>query len=287
MADVTTTSFTSSIYTTILADTIIKELRPAQFMRPTFRMGRPGSSRSYDFQIFDSSGANFVATSNIESYTEASAFTSRAVTTTSARATAAVKGTMADINDLVQAVSTLDVRAEVSAMLSRVLANKWEVDATANFGSFTNTTTAAASQLSYDDVLAAIAALEQRDATTSYVGGFHPKQLADVRSDIAGRTGEIFGKPGIPDLQGHYRESWGAIAGVPLYASTAVGSSAGNYQGAVYTNQEALGYLEIWGPKVEPWRDARALLWYVIVSQCYGSVIIDQVRGQQLQSSTS
>jgi hypothetical protein len=287
LADVTTTTFSTSIYTTILADSIIHELRPAMFMRPHFRMGRPGDSRSYDFQIFDSTGGNFVGPSNIESYTEATAFTSRAVTTSAVRVTASVKGTMADINDLVQAVSTLDVRAEVSAMLSRVLAHKWEQDATANLANFSNTTTAASGQLSYDDVLAAIAALEQRDATTAYVGGFHPKQLADVRADIAGRTGEVFGKPSVPDLQGHYRAEWGSIAGVPLYASTTVPSSGGNYQGAIFTDQEALGYLEIWGPKVEPWRDARALLWYVIVSQCYGSVEIDDVRGQTVLSSTS
>ncbi len=287
MADVTTTTFATSIYTTILADSIIHELRPAMFMRPHFRMGRAGDSRSYDFQLFDSSGSNFLATTVEESYTEATAFTSRAVTTSVARVTAGVVGTMADINDLVQAVSTLDVRAEVSAMLSRVLANKWEADATANLANFSNTTTAAGSQLSYDDVLSAIGALEQRDVTATYVGGFHPKQLADLRADIAGRTGEVFGKPGVPDLQGHYRAEWGSVAGVPLFASTTVASASGNYEGAIFADQEALGYLEIWGPKVEPWRDARALLWYVITSQCYGSVEIDDLRGQTVLSSTT
>jgi hypothetical protein len=122
--------------------------------------------------------------------------------------------------------------------------------------------------------------------TGSIVGVFHPKQMADLRVDITGRTGEVWGKAG-NDLQGHYRENWGTLFDVPMYATTVVASSSGNYVGCMFTQNEALGYLEIISPRVEIWRDGRALLDYVITNMMYGSCIISQPRARQLLSSTS
>lgn len=291
MAVVNTTSVTEAIYTTILADALVQELRPAQFMRPHFRMGRfTGDSKAFDFLIVDPSTTNspILLYSNTETTVGedgTTAFTTRDFQTDKARATVAVIGTNALVGDFTKAVTSIDVQAEITGALSRTLAHKWEFDACANLANFSNTTTAASSQLSYDDLLAAVAALEQRDVTAAYVFGGHPKQMADLRADLAGRTGEIFGKPG-NDLQGHYRENWGSLVGVPLFASTVVGSSAGNYQGAVFASGEALGYLEAWGPKIEIWRD-KTLATYIIGSMCYGSCEIFDARGQTVLSSTS
>lgn len=291
MAVVNTTSVTEAIYTTILADALVQELRPAQFMRPHFRMGRfTGDSKAFDFLIVDPSTTNspILLYSNTETTVGedgTTAFTTRDFQTDKARATVAVIGTNALVGDFTKAVTSVDVQAEITGALSRTLSHKWEFDACANLANFSNTTTAASSQLSYDDLLAAVAALEQRDVTAAYVFGGHPKQMADLRADLAGRTGEIFGKPG-NDLQGHYRENWGSLVGVPLFASTVVGSSAGNYQGAVFASGEALGYLEAWGPKIEIWRD-KTLATYIIGSMCYGSCEIFDARGQTVLSSTS
>lgn len=278
-------SFTETVYTTILEDSILRELRPAMFMRPHFRMGRAGDSLSFDFLLLD----DFAPTNIETSKTETEAFTNVEVTTGNARVTAALAGTMASVGDIVKTVSNQDVLAEVSGTLARAYAEKWETTATALLASFTGasqTITAAASKLSYDDLLAAIAYLEQADVTAPLVGGFHPKQLADLRSDIAGRTGEVFGKAG-NDLQSHYRDAWGSLVGVPLYASTTVSSSGGNYQGAVFASGEALGYLEIWGLKTELWRDGKSLQTYVIVNGCYGMGEVSDARGVTVLSTTS
>jgi hypothetical protein len=289
----TTTSATEAIYTAVLEDALLHELRPAMFMRGHFKQAPStvGESLSYDFLLVDPSTSNSPALlySNTEATAgiDGTAFTVRELQTDKARVTAGLVGIMGATADVTKAVTVVDIRAELTGALSRTLLHKWEVDATANLANFSNTTTAATSQLTADDLLSAIAQLEQRDVTTSYVGGFHPKQLADVRADITGRTGEVWGKPGMPDLQGHYRDSWGSLFGVPLYASTVVSSSGGNYQGAIFADKEALGYLEIWGPKVEIWRDGRALLDYVICSNVYGSVEISDTRGQTVLSSTT
>lgn len=291
MATTTTTSVTEAIYTTILADALIHELRPAQIMRPYFRMGRfTGDSPSFDFLTIDPSTTNspILLYSNTETGVGTdgtTSFTTREFQTGSARVTAAVVGMSALVGDFTKAVTSVDIQAEITGALSRTLAHKWEFDACANLANFSNTTTASGGQLSYDDLLAAISALEQRDVTAAYVFAGHPKQMADLRSDLAGREGEIFGKPG-NDLQGHYRENWGSLVGVPMFASTVVGSSAGNYQGAVFASGEALGYLEAWGPKIELWRD-KTLATYIIGSMAYGSCEIFDARGQTVLSSTS
>lgn len=288
----TTTSATEAIYATILEDGILHELRPAMFMRPFFRnASSSGDSLSHDFLLIDPSTANSpaLATANTETTVgvDGTAFTVRELQTDKARVTAGPVGIMGAVADLTKAVTSIDVKAEITGALSRTMAHKWEVDATANLANFSNTTTAAGGQLTADDILSAIAALEQRDVTGRLVGGFHPKQLADVRADITGRTGVVWGKEGVNTMQGSYRESWGELFGVPLYASTTVSSSGGNYQGAIFAANEALGYLEIWGPKVEIWRDGRALLDYIITSMVYGMVEISDTRGQTVLSSTT
>lgn len=287
----TTTSATEAIYTTILEDAILRELRPAQFMRPYFRKATKGSSLSFDFLLIDPNTTNSPALlyTNTETAVgvDGTAYTVRELQTDKARVTAGPIGIMGAIADVTKAVTNVDMKAELTGALSRTMSHKWEVDATANLANFSNTTTASGGQLTADDLLAAIAALEQRDVTATLVGGFHPKQLADLRADITGRTGVVWGKAGMNDMQGHYRDSWGSLFGVPLFASSVVSSSAGNYQGAVFAANEALGYLEIWGPKVELWRDGRALLDYVILSTVYGMCEISDTRGQTVLSSTS
>jgi hypothetical protein len=263
------------------------------FMRPHLRPAPStvGRSLSYAFQLIDPDSVTnspALAVGSIETGVgvDGTAFTTRQLSTLQATATVGNRGIMGSVADVTKAATVIDIKAELTGALVRTCLQKWETEATANLANFSNVTTAAASQLSYDDLLSAIAALEQRDVTAAYVFGGHPKQLADLRADIAGRTGEVFGKPG-NDLQGHYRENWGSLVGVPLFASTTVSSSAGNYQGAIFADREAIGYLELWMTKVEVWRDGRSLLDYVIVNSEYGSVEISDTRGQTVKSSTS
>lgn len=290
----TTTTVTSSIYATILAPDVIRELRPAMFMRRYLRTGDlKGQSMSYDFRLIDPA-SDLATLSNLDSSAAPSttlgvdgttAFSYFALSTTAATATVKVVGTSALVGDVTAAVTVEDVRAEITGVLSRSLAAKWETDACANLANFSNITTAQAAQLSVEDLMSAVAALEQRDVTAGYVGGFHPKQLADLRANIAGLTGEVWGKDG-NDLQDHYRDDWGTLYGTTLHASTVVPSAAGNYEGAIFAANEAIGYVELWGPRIETWRD-KNLATYTIGSMVYGSVEVSDTRGQTVLSSTS
>src|SRR5512143_528621 len=198
-------------------------------MRRLFKTGDlKGQSMTYNFRLIDST-SDLATLSNLQASAAPSttlgvdgttAFNYWALTTKKAAATVAVVGASALVGDVTAAVTVEDVRSEIAGVLTRSLAAKWETDACANLANFSNTTTAAASQLSAEDLMNAVAALEQRDVTAGYVGGFHPKQLADVRANIAGLTGEVWGKDGMPDLFDHYRDDWGTFLGVTLHAST-------------------------------------------------------------------
>jgi hypothetical protein len=291
----TTTTVTDSIYAKMLARDVIQELRPATFMRTFLRKGDlQGQSMAYDFRLITST-SDLATLSNLQASAAPSttfgvdgttAFNYWALSTTHATATVAVVGTSALVGDVTAAVTVEDVRAEITGVLTRSLQAKWETDATANLANFSNTTTAQSAQLSAEDLTNAIAAMEQRDVTAGYVGGFHPKQLADLRANIQGLTGEVWGKDGQTDLIGHYRDDWGTFYGITLHASSTVSSSGGNYQGAVFANQEALGLVELWPLRIETWRD-KNLSTYTIGSMVYGTVEIDDVRGKTVLSSTA
>ncbi|HSE44951.1 MAG TPA: hypothetical protein VLA89_06445 [Gemmatimonadales bacterium] len=279
--EVTTTSVTETIYTTIITDRILRELRPLNVCRPFFRMGEPGASTSYDFTKLDD-----LAPTNVETPAEAADLTNRDVTTASVRATATVKAIMSSITDLAQKVSILDVLPEVQGVLARTMAEKFETDLAANLANFSNVSDAGAT-LDVATFLAAIAALEQRDVTQSLVSVIHPKQQGQVRSNIQSLTTQYWGREGAPSLAEYHPNGYvGALFGVPIYQTSVVPTSdaAANRAGAVFVPGEALGLLELWTVKTEMERDASKLLTEVVLSTAYGTVEIDDLRGQTLKS---
>lgn len=281
--ETTTTSVTETIYTTIITDRLLREIRPLNVCRPFFRMGEAGASLSYDFTLLDD-----LAPSNVESPAEAADLTNRAVTTASVRATATVKAIMASVTDLAQKVSIIDVLPEVQGILGRTMAEKYETDLAANLANFSNVSDAGAT-LDVATFLAAIAALEQRDITQSLVSVVHPKQQGQVRSDIQSKTTQYWGNSAGPsDFLDRYADNGyvGSLFGVPIYQTSLVPTSdaAANRAGAMFVPGEALGLLELWAVKAEMERDASKLLTEVVLSMAYGTVEIDDVRGQTIKS---
>jgi hypothetical protein len=286
----TTTSVAEAIYATILSKDVLRELRPANVMRRFLKKGVPGDSPSYDFLKIDPLVANsFALDPTLVETTvgvDGTAFTVRELQTDKATATGVNKGIMGAVGDVTQVISSINAKAELTGALGRTLKHKWEIDATALFPSLTNVTTAATVML-VSDFVKAIAALEQRDVTGNIVSVLHPKQLADMRADVQTKTAVIWGKDsGAPaDFSHHSGEDWGPLFDIPMYATSVVATVGGvDRAGAMFVANEALGYLELIGPRVEVWRDGRALLDYVITNMDYGSCIIDQSRAQKILS---
>lgn len=280
--EVTTTSVTETIYTTIITDRLLREIRPMNVCRPFFRMGEAGASTSYDFTKLDD-----LAPTNVETPAEAADLTNRDVTTDKARVTATVKAIMASVTDLSQKVSILDVLPEVQGILARTMAEKFETDLAANLANFSNVSDAGAS-MDVATFLAAIAALEQRDVSQSLVAVVHPKQQGQIRSDIQSKTTSYWGNDNVSGFLDKYADNGfvGSLFGVPIYQTSVVPTSdaAANRAAAIFVPGEALGLLELWTVKAEMERDASKLLTEVVLSNAYGTVEIDDTRGQTLKS---
>src|SRR5574341_2187090 len=147
-------------------------------MAPTCRDLRalPGNAKVAYFSTLDDPG---VATG----FTEGTDYTTTtAIGTGSASATAAEVGLGTVVTDVLQKISLADAMAVAAATLSRSVAEKWETDLAAVADNF-DTSTTAASTLTAADLLAAISAIEQRDAATGQLAGYlHPKQTGELRS---------------------------------------------------------------------------------------------------------
>ena len=280
--ETTTTSVTETIYTTIITDRLLREIRPLNVCRPFFRMGEAGASLSYDFTKLDD-----LAPTNVESPVEGTGdLTNRQITTDFARVTATVKAIMATVTDLSQKVSILDVLPEVQGVLARTMAEKFETDLAANLANFSNVTDAGAS-MTVASFLSAIAALEQRDITQSLVSVLHPKQQGQIRADIQSQTTQYWGRDNAPSMAEYHPNGFvGGLFGVPIYQTSVVPTSdaGANRAGAIFVPNEALGLLELWTVKTELERDASRLNTEVVLSNAYGTVEIDDVRGQTLKS---
>lgn len=279
--EVTTTAVTETVYTTIITDRLLRELRPMRVMEPLFRRAETGASLSYDFLKLDT-----LAASNVETPAEAGDLTIRPVTTDSVRVTATVKGILAAVTDLAQKVSLIDVLPEVEGILSRTMAEKFETDLAANLANFSTVSDAGAT-MDTATFLAAIAAIEQRDITNGLVAVLHPKQVGQVRSDIQAKTTAFWGKAEAPSFQKYNQEAYvGSLFGVGIWQTSVVPTSdtAANRAGAIFVPGEALGLLELWPVRVEMERDASKLLTEVVVTMAYGSGEISDTRGQTLKS---
>lgn len=258
---------------------VVPELRPAMTSREFLRFATPGPSTVASFPIWGDPGA---ATAPSDDLTEVA---STALSDTEVSATAAEVGFRVDVTDLIRATTPSNLYAEVSGMVARSVAEKWETDLSALMDDFSNVTTAA-STLTGLDLLAAVSALEQRDVPGPYAAYLDPKQTGELRAEIAtttasyaiGRDGEKVAPFGVSGYFGVYM-------GIPIYQTSLVVTTSSLVGGAVFAAGVALGCYELWGPRIETQRDASYRSTEFVGTQCYGFAEISDTRGQTLKSA--
>ena len=268
---------------------ILPELRPSLTNR-NFLGWAPastgdGGSTAHSFSLLGDPGAGTALTQGTD-YT-----TVTDITTSKQTATAAEVGLMTTVSDVLIMVSLLDAIATCSALLVRSVKEKWEADVAAEADGF-GTSTTAASTLTPADLLAAISAIEQRDAATGpLVGYLHPKQTGELRSEIAATTAlKTAAEAGVPmgavtgetDGRGYF----GNLFDVDIYQTSQVASSSSLRQGSIFVAGQCIGAKELWGPRVETERRASLRGFFVIATADYGLVGVEVTnRGQMLKSA--
>lgn len=290
--EVVEASVNDSVYTAIIEDAILREIRPMNVVMPFFRKApNLRGADSYDFLLWEdnrggrASSAAFLK-ANVETHTEAAEFTNRNVGTAKATVSATVKGIMASISDESRRISLLDVLPEVQGVLGRTMAEEHENTLAALLAGFSNVTDAGAS-MTLSSYLAVIAALEQRDITGGLVSVLHPKQVGQIRTDLTTQTGTYWGRESAPDLVDRNPNGYvTTLFSVPIYQTTLVPTSdaAANRAGAMFEAGQALGYVSMWDLRTELQRDASKLITEIVLSRWYGAGEIDDDRGQTIKS---
>lgn len=264
---------------------ILPELRPSVTTRSFIRWAPQGNSTAHSFGLLGDPGAS-------GSMTEGTDFTSVTdITTSKQTATVGEVGILTTVSDVLIKVSLLDAVATAGALLTRSTLEKWETDVAGiadNFG----TSTTAAGTLTPSDLLAAVSAIEQRDAATgALVGYLHPKQTGELRGEAAVttalRTAAEGGVPmGAVTGETNGRGYFGNLFDVDIYQTSLVASSSSLRQGSVFVSGQCIGAKELWAPRVEAERRASLRGFYVVSSACYGVAGVEVTnRGQMLKSA--
>lgn len=268
-----------SVAAELVESRMIRELRPAMTSREFLRPSSGTNSRVASFPLWGDPGAAAAVTDDL------SEISSTALSDTEQSATAAEIGFRVDVTDVIKIIHPSDVYAEAGAMVGRSLAEKWETDLAALMDDFSNVTTAA-STLTGLDVLAAYSALEQRDIPGPYVGYFDPKQTGELRAEIATTTASYaIGRDAEKVTPFGDEGRFGVYMGLPIWQTSLVVTTSGLVGGAVFNATDALGFHELYGPRVETQRDASYRAMEFVGSACYGFKELSDTRGQTVKSA--
>lgn len=200
-------------------------------------------------------------------------------------------GVSTTISDVLQEDDIINGTSPYGAQLGKAVADKEDADIAALLSGFSNATGDTTNGLSVEDVIAAIRALEARDAMGEKYGVMHPTQFWQLGYDVmVTKTSPMFAGDSPQDtrwgLQGAYK---GEFFGVPFFATTNVPTNTRTnevYDGGIFSRQ-ALGFLGQREPRVEFDRDASFRLTEIVVTARYGVGELVDSYGQVLYSRTT
>jgi len=291
MASETTTTTMNDVYfASWVKDSILDEIRPLNVCRPFFVVEGKRNTKVFDWPTQDDPG---VAAAIVE----ATGLSNTALASSKASATADQVGIMATVTDFSVEISVIDELEHFSSVLARSVAEKYETDMAALMGGFSNTTGTSGSDLTAAQFLAALSALEQRDAVGSVVAVLHPVQTGDLRGSIV-PTFDAEGTTRTPRSGREYFDGGndsglvkptfegmaGSLYGVPIYHTSlvATANAGADRAGAVFVRNLCLGMYEIRSPRTELQRDASLPGTEVVVTANYGVAEIRDTWGQSI-----
>lgn len=280
MATTGATALADTIFAEIVEGKVLDELRPANTSRDFIWFATKGPSQVASFGTWGDGGPAGAITDDL------SEIASTVMSDTQASATAAGVGFRIDVTDFVREINVADVYSTASRQVAAALAEKWETDVAALVDDFTNITTAA-STLTPLDLLAAVAALEQRDVPGPYVGYLDPKQTGELRVEIATTTAQYESGGRNAALVSPYTNSgmFGTYMGLPIWQTSLVVTTSSLIGGGVFASQAALGAYEVLPQRLETQRDASFSLLEFVGSHWYGLAEASDTRGQTLKSA--
>lgn len=265
MANETTSSTLSALYTTI-QQTALFTMQEKAFMRPLVRnynlVGQPGKAAHV--------GLYPTLATNVITSGEGTDASNNAITATEKTFTATEKAVMATLTDTARDSTADDSAAAVGRILGETLARKVDEDIAALFSGFSGSAGGGSgTELTPDDILAAIAQLRANSVVGPYVGVFHPYQTYNLRKVLA--NAGAANVPALSDVGNEVLRAGyiGRLFGVDIFESAVVtGTSAGAYVGAVM-HSDALAFCLKKDLTIETQRDASLRATEIVASMTY------------------
>ena len=251
---------------------MVEEQRPYNVLKQHFWMQNGQESDQFTWPTQDDPGA----AANIVEGTGAS---NTALNTSAATATATIEGQMATVTDFLAVISRVDALQHFAQVLGRSVAERIEDVCAGIIDDFSNTVGTTTVDLTVAQFLEGVSTLEQNDATGQAVAVLHPVQIGDLRTGVTATSNQHFAANpdgdfslmgGLDNMAGFA----GSLFNVPLYQTSAVvtANAGADRAGAIFVRNHALGYYELWGPRIETERDASLPGTEIVATTSFGVV---------------
>ena len=263
----------SAIITDEVLDALMATVVTPQFLNKYDIMG--SASKAVKIPKADKFTAAAVA--------EGTELTNTALTTTSVTITASEIGIQATITDVLEVSDISAAHGARLKQLGRALADKLDIDICALLSGFSTSVGATTVDLSLANVLDAIYNLEVADAAGlgALVGVLHPRQTADIRTELEADTAAIYDNRTDKDLSKAQAGWFGNWMDINFYQSTnvATANAGADRAGAIFVNGYALGMVEKWAARVEAMRWAPIRGFVLVATAMYGVGEVEDAAG--------
>ena len=276
MADETTSSTISELYTEIVAEALFVANEQSIMRNLVRNYTIAGGGKSVEVPIY---GVVSAAAVN-----EAADLANTAVNPTSKTITASEVGIMTTLTDLARNSASRNVGADIGRLFGEAIAKKVDTDLSALFTGFsTEKGPGAGAEIVIQDLFEASAELTTNNAPGPYYGVFHPKQIFNVKKTL---TNTFVGRDHELSNEAMRSGFVGTIAGIQIFESSNIAvDSSDDSIGAVFS-QDALGLAMMQDLKIEIQRDASLRSDEIVATAVYGVSELHDSYGVKITADT-
>lgn len=271
----TTTTYDDVSYTAIITDEV-KDALMATVVTPAL----------LDFYDLAGEASKAVKIPKADKFTaaavaEGTELTNTALTSASVTITSSEIGIQATITDVLDLSDIPAAHGARLKQLGRAIGDKIDIDICALFSGFSTGVGTTTVDIALSDLLDAIYNLEVNDAAGlgGLVAVFHPRQSADLRTEIEADQGSVYVGSNVPGkaMNGYF----GSWFGIDIFQSTNVptANAAADRAGGLFVRDYALGMVQKWAAKVETMRWAPIRGWVLVATAMYGVGEIEDSAG--------
>jgi N4-gp56 family major capsid protein len=273
----TTTTYNDVQYTAIITDEV-KDALMATVVTPAL----------LDFYDLAGEASTGVKIPKADKFTaaavaEGTELINTALTSASVTLTSSEIGIQATITDVLELSDIPAAHMARLKQLGRAMGDKLDVDICALFSGFSTAIGATTVNITLTNLLDAIYNLEVNDAAGlgSLVGVFHPRQTADLRTELEADAGSIYTNVSPGAIHKASSGFFGSWFGIDFWQSTNVPTAnvGADRAGGVFVRDYALGIVQKWAAKVETMRWAPIRGWVLVVTAMYGVGEIEDSAG--------